>query len=179
MLFETNRILCRNFQYEDFEDIHSYASNDEVIKYTAWGPNSEEDTRIFMDESIECINDKPRLRFELAVIDKQLNKFVGAVAIFMISEDNKVGEIGYSIKPEYWNNGYAAESAKAVVKYGFEVIGLHRIQAACDVRNIGSANVLKKIGMKQEGRIREHILVRNRWRDSYLYSILDKEFRSE
>jgi len=175
MILETERIICRDFRYNDFEDIHSYGSSTEVVKYMAWGPNTEEDSRVFMNEAIECITDDPRLRYELAIIDKKLDAFVGGVAIYIISEDSRVGEIGYSINPKYWNNGYATEAAKAVIEYGFRKLELHRIQATCDVRNTGSSHVLEKAGMTREGKIREHILLRDGWRDSYMYSILENE----
>ncbi len=178
MLFETERIICRDFKNEDFDDIHSYGSSEEVVRYMAWGPNTEEDSRIFMNDSIKSISDTPRLRYELAIIDKQLDKFVGAIAIYIMSEENRIGEIGYSINPKYWNNGYATEASIAVIKYGFEELKLHRIQAICDVRNTGSFHVLEKSGMRREGKIREHILLRDGWRDSYMYSILEREINA-
>ena len=54
--------------------------------------------------------------------------------------------------------------------------GLHRIFATCDVRNLASANVLEKVGMRREGRLREDKCVRGQWRDSYVYGILEHEW---
>lgn len=173
MLCETERICCRDIKEEDFYDIHSYASNIEVIKYMIWGPNSEDETEDFMEEAMKCITDRPRLKYDLVIIDKKLKKLVGGVAINVVSQSNRTGEIGYCINPKFWRNGYATEATKAIIEFGFKTLKLHRIQATCDVRNTGSTKVLQKCGLKREGIIREHILLRDGWRNSYLYSILE------
>lgn len=177
MLFETKRILCRNMKVCDFEDIHRYAQNEEVVKYMAWGPNTEEETQRFLDCSIEGSLKEPRLEYELAIIDKNTEEFVGGIALYILSKENRVAEIGYSIIPEYWGNGYASEATMGMIKFALETLKLHRIEGKCDVRNIGSAKVMEKAGMIREGRIREHILLRDGWRDSYLYSVLESDDR--
>jgi len=63
-----------------------------------------------------------------------------------------------------------------MVDWGFERLGLHRIWAICDIRNVGSRRVLEKIGMSREAHLREHLWVKGRWRDSYLYAILEQEW---
>jgi ribosomal-protein-alanine N-acetyltransferase len=75
----------------------------------------------------------------------------------------------------YWGQGYATETGKALLTFGFDGLGLHRIFATCDPANVPSAHVLEKIGMQREGRIREHKWAKRRWRDSLLYAILDYE----
>lgn len=90
---------------------------------------------------------------------------------------NRVGEMGYVVNPDYWGQGIATEAAHLLIKFGFQEMKLHRIFATCDPRNIGSAKVLEKIGLTKEGRIREHKLIRDGWRDSFLYSILEHEWR--
>jgi RimJ/RimL family protein N-acetyltransferase len=177
MLFETDRLICRNFQSDDFEAIHDYASRMEVVRYMLWGPNTIEETRIFMKESIEAIHKKPRRRYELALQDKETGQVVGAVALYLMTHQG--GEIGYSIRPKYWGLGYATEASRGLIRYGFEVLNLHRIQATCDVRNKASANVLTKSGMVKEGVMRDHMRLRDGWRSSFLFSILKKDFSSK
>jgi RimJ/RimL family protein N-acetyltransferase len=89
---------------------------------------------------------------------------------------NKVGEIAYIINPNYWGRGYATEAARLTVEFGFSKLHCHRIFASCHPQNVGSAKVLKKIGMIQEGRLRENLLLRDDWRDSLLFSMLEKEW---
>ncbi|MEU2834488.1 GNAT family protein [Streptomyces lavendulae] len=61
---------------------------------------------------------------------------------------------------------------------GFEDLGLHRIHATCDPRNLGSARVLGKLGMTREGRHRHTALIRDGWRDSDMFSALEDEWRA-
>ncbi len=59
--------------------------------------------------------------------------------------------------------------------FGFRTLRLHRIYATCDPRNIGSAKVLEKVGMQKEGRMRENLKLKDGWRDSLLYSVLEQD----
>jgi RimJ/RimL family protein N-acetyltransferase len=62
------------------------------------------------------------------------------------------------------------------MRVGFEQLGLHRLWAICDVRNAGSAGVLRKVGMRREAMLRQHLWGRDGWRDSYLYAMLADEW---
>jgi [ribosomal protein S5]-alanine N-acetyltransferase len=74
--------------------------------------------------------------------------------------------------------GYASEVAKKLISFGFLQFKLHRIYATCDVRNIASAKVLEKCGLILEGRMREDLLLRDGWRDTFIYSILEQEWEN-
>ena len=86
-------------------------------------------------------------------------------------------DIRYVLHRDYWGRGRAAEAAGLLLQLGFGQLGLSRIWATCDVENRASARVLEKIGMQREGRLRRNLLIRGRWRDSYLYAILADDWR--
>ncbi|WP_256444527.1 GNAT family N-acetyltransferase [Terribacillus sp. DMT04] len=100
---------------------------------------------------------------------------IGSAQLQIISQQNQEGMISYIIHPDYWNKGFATETAQAVLSIGFHKFGLHRISATCAPSNLASAAVLNKIGMSKEGHLREHIQMESGWRDSFLYSILENE----
>lgn len=174
---ETERLTLREFVKDDFLSIHNYASDPGVVKYQPWGPNSEKDTQLFLDQNIKYQLDNPRYDYEVAVVKKDDNKLIGACGIHLSNLDNREGWIGYCYNQQYWRNGYATEAAKAIIKFGFKHLNLHRIFATCDPDNSGSAKVLEKIGMIKEGRLTENKLQKGEWRDSFLYSILEQECR--
>lgn len=91
----------------------------------------------------------------------------------------KQGEIGYCFAQEHWGNGYASEAASALLRFGFRELGLHRIYATCRPGNIGSAAVMRKIGMTYEGHLRGHMFHKGGWHDSYQYSILAHEYEAK
>jgi [ribosomal protein S5]-alanine N-acetyltransferase len=102
---------------------------------------------------------------------------IGAGELSIRDFSNKSGEIAYIVHPDYWGRGIATDVASLLIDLGFSKLKLHRIFATCDPRNIGSSNVLEKVGMTLEGRIRDDLLLRDGWRDSLLYSVLEFEWR--
>lgn len=174
---ETERLILRELNEGDFLSIHSYASDPEVSKYLPWGPNNEADTKVFLDRVIKYQYDNPRYDYEIGVVTKEDDNLIGACSMHVSNSYNKEGWIGYCYNKQYWGNGYGSETAKYIIKFGFEDLKLHRIFATCDPNNIGSAKVLEKIGMKKEGHLREHKWQKGSWRDSFLYSILEHEYR--
>lgn len=172
---ETKRLILREFVSSDFEAVHSYASDPNVSKYLPWGPNDESDTYNFLEKIIEYQQENPRYDYEIAVVLKGYDELIGACSIHISDFKNKEGWIGYCYNKQYWGNGYASEASKAIIKFGFNNLNLHRIFATCSPYNIGSAKVLEKIGMKKEGHLREHKWVKRAWRDSFLYSVLEHE----
>ncbi len=175
---ETERLILRELNKEDFASIHSYVSDPEVCRYQTWGPNSEADTQCFLDGSIKYQFDSPRYHYEIAVVTRADNKLIGSCSIHITNLQNREGSIGYCYNKQYWRSGYASEAAKAIIKFGFEDLNLHRIFATCDPNNIGSSKVLEKIGMKREGHLRENMWQKGKWRDSFVYSILEDEYRN-
>ncbi|XEC94763.1 GNAT family N-acetyltransferase [Paenibacillus tarimensis] len=177
MLFETKRLIIREFSPEDAAAVHVYASDPEVTKHMIWGPNTEEETGAFINRVIGMQKQKPRLDHEFAVVLKQDGTLIGGCGIY-VSEPLQ-GEIGYCINPRYWRKGYASEAAAEMLRFGFKELGLHRIYATCRPDNTGSAKVMQKAGMTYEGRLRGHIRAKGQWIDSLQFSILEGEYESE
>jgi ribosomal-protein-alanine N-acetyltransferase len=78
-------------------------------------------------------------------------------------------------RPEYWGQIIGTEAAGALIRFGFQKLGLHRIIAKCDPMNMASWRIMEKNGMRREGRLGEDVKIRGEWRDSLLYSILEHE----
>jgi len=87
-------------------------------------------------------------------------------------------EIRYVVHPRRWGQGIGTEIGRQLLAHGFDGLGLHRIDATCDPRNTGSSRVLTKLGMTYEGRLRHTALIRDGWRDSLMFSLLEDEWRS-
>ncbi|SDY31890.1 GNAT family N-acetyltransferase [Salimicrobium album] len=170
------RVNLRDMEEKDWVDVHKYASQDKVCQYQPWGPNSEQESEDFVKQVIFDAKKENRSRFVFAIIVKENGKLIGAGEINIRNYTNRVGEIAYIINPEYWGLGYATEVAKLLIPFGFNQLNLHRIFATCDPRNIGSSRVLEKVGMTEEGRIREDLLIKDGWRDSLIFSILEQEW---
>ncbi len=173
---EAERLLLREFQEEDWRAVHEYGSDPEVVRLMPWGPNTEEESRNFIARQMALQGEEPRNHYGFAVVLEPQNPLIGSIALNVSSRENREGWIGYCFIRRFWGHGYATEAARAIVAFGFEQLELHRIFATCDPENVASGRVLKKIGMRREGRLREHKWQRGDWRDSYLYAILEYEW---
>ncbi|WP_010272883.1 GNAT family N-acetyltransferase [Paenibacillus senegalensis] len=174
MEIKTERLLLRDFMESDLAAVHRYAAHSQVARYMLWGPNTREQTEQFLAMVMGHSQQSPRQAYHLAITLKQDGRLIGSCSLECHEQGQ--GEIGYVLHPDFWRNGYAAESAKALLDYGFNERGLHRIYATCRPENSGSAGVMKKLGMKYEGHLREHLYAKGRWHDSCQFSILAREF---
>jgi RimJ/RimL family protein N-acetyltransferase len=174
-LLTNERLFLREFKESDWEDVHKYASQEKVCQYQVWGPNTEEESQAFVKQVLVDTAKKPRTRYMFSIVLKGHERMIGAGEINIRDFNNKSGEIAYIVNPDYWGNGIATDVAKILIEFGFSNFNLHRIYTHCDPRNIGSKMVLEKIGMTQEGRLRENLLIKDGWRDSLLFSVLEQE----
>jgi [ribosomal protein S5]-alanine N-acetyltransferase len=172
------RLVLRDFTLDDWPSVYAYASRPEASRFQAWEPNSPGDSQVYVAGAVAAARDDPRTLFRLAVVLSTQATVVGAGDLKIHSQQFRIGEIAYIIHPDYWGHRYATEVARLLLEFGFASLGLHRISGTCDPRNIASARVLERVGMQYEGRLRETLLIRDGWRDSSLYSILEHEWRA-
>ena len=168
----TSRLLLREFAGSDRAAVHGYAGDPAVTRFMDWGPNSREDTVAVLAEVPGEANAVPRSNYTLAVVVRTDDELVGAVHIGETSREHRRGEMGYVLAQAHWGRGYATEAAAAILRFGFDEVGFHRIAATCDPENIASARVLEKIGMQYEGHLRQHLLIRGQWRDRLAFAAL-------
>ncbi len=128
---------------------------------------------------LEQRHEKPRSRYQLAVILKATGQLIGNCGIRMEAADAHVADIGYELDPGHWGHGYATEAARAILDFGFAELGVHRIWSWCIADNVSSARVLQRLGMQLEGRLRENEYFKGRWWDTLMFAILKQEWQSQ
>jgi [ribosomal protein S5]-alanine N-acetyltransferase len=164
------RLSLARFTQGDFDAVHAFASDAEVCRYTTWGPNSESDTKSFLDQAVIERSDQ----FLLATLVD--GRVIGSAAVWTTSAADLVGEFGYTIARPYWGQGYATEVAALLLRLGFNDLGLERLAATCDPQNGASIRVLEKAGLMREGHLRGHVVARGHRRDSLLFGCLASDF---
>jgi len=174
---ESERLILREFTERDFDAVHRYGSDPEVSRFMPWGPNTKEDTAGFLRRAIAKQIQEPRTQYELAVTLKDTGHLIGGCGVRAVNMERGEGNIGYCLNQDHWGQGYATEAARRLLRHGFQELKFHRIFATCDPENIGSKRVLEKIGMRQEGHLRENERMRGKWRDTLVYAILDREWK--
>ncbi|MED4115570.1 GNAT family N-acetyltransferase [Priestia megaterium] len=170
MNIETNRLLIRKFNYEDWQEVYAYTSDANVMKYIPEGVFSKDDAKKFVNENM-----KGNVK-NFPVVLKNENIIIGHIVFFNYFGDHTY-EIGWVFNALYHQKGYASEAAKAIVDYGFNTMKLHRIIATCQPENTSSYRVMEKIGMRREGYFKKCILTDKGWWDEYYYAILKEEWK--
>lgn len=157
--------------------MHDWSRLPESCRYQAWGPNTEEDTRAFVQRAVEGWQQQPsNPRTYVAYVDDEV---LGLGTLKLASAPiHRQGELAYAVHPKVWGRGLGTQIGQAVLAIGFGDLRLHRIAGTCDPRNAASAAVLRKLGMTYEGRLRQVQLIRDGWRDSEVYSLLAEEWRN-
>ncbi|MBC5774443.1 GNAT family N-acetyltransferase [Pontibacter sp. KCTC 32443] len=100
---------------------------------------------------------------------------IGACGYSSLETENRKAEIGFWLLPEHWGKGYIPEAAKAILKYGFESMNLHRIEAIVEGGNAQSEKVLQKLGFTREGRLRDREIKNGHFIDLVHYSLLETD----
>lgn len=166
-------ITLRPIEFTDWERVHEWASSEEACRYQPWGPNTVAETQVFIAEAVATWSAQPQDRYVWAAC--HLDEVVGIGEIRIRDRRWRQGEIAYAVHVLHWNRGIATAIATELLHFAFEQLSLHRVVGTCDPRNLASAAVLQKVGMAREGRLRETMEIRDGWRDSEVFSILEDE----
>jgi RimJ/RimL family protein N-acetyltransferase len=180
MNIKTKRLNLTEISINDLEIIHHIHSVPEVDKYNTLGiPKDLNETKSVIQPDIEDQEKSPRSRFCWKINLNKTNEFIGLAGMFLTNDRFKMGEFYYKFYPEYWGNGFATETAKALIKFGFTRCKLHRIEAGVATENKASIKVLKKAGMTCEGIRRKILPIRGEWKDNFHFSVLEDEYLME
>ena len=173
----TERLILRRFTHTDVPDVLQFASHPSVVKVTAETMQATEDG---IKEYIDLQNsyqpfEKDKV-FDLAVERTEDNRAIGLLTL--VCREPALGEIGWALGVEYRGCGYATEAATGLMNYGFQVLGLHRIQADTNSHNPASWKVMERLGMRREGILRDAVHEDGKWIDKYVYGILSHEWHN-
>lgn len=168
MLIETERMIVRDFNSDDVNDLHEILGDEETMK------NCEPayifvKTKKFLEEF--CIAKKGAV----AAVLKDSKKMIGYILFKPLEEC--VYEIGWFFNKKYWRQGYAYEACSELIEFGFRELNIHKVVAET-IDGQKSVNLMEKLGMKREGVQREQTKDDfGNWADLYLYGILQSDVK--
>jgi RimJ/RimL family protein N-acetyltransferase len=146
---ETERLLLRELEESDTGSLAEIYADPEVMRYVGKGIILDyEQTQKSVENWIKYYE---RFKFgNWAAIEKETGKFIGLCGLSWLPDSLEI-EVSYLFSKDSWGKGYATETAKAILEYGFNYIGLKRIVALVYPQNTQSIHVIEKLGMKYEG----------------------------
>ena len=171
---ETERLLLRRVDKNDIKEVFALRSNPETMKYI---PRPLVKTDQDALDHIAMIENKIETNegINWAITLNDNPKLIGIIGHYRIKPEHYRAEIGYMILPEFNGKGIITEAVREVVKYGFDIIKLHSIEAIIDPENLASAKVLEKNGFIKEAHLKENEFYEGRFLDSVIYSIINKK----
>lgn len=175
MHLETERLLIRRLTPDDLHDCFIITSDPRVLAMmvvTERHTTLEQTKHYIAEICAQYEKDNADL---WAVVEKSSNRMIGLCGLIEYKERFRRAELGFMLAYDAWGKGYATESCKAIVDYGFEIMHLNRIEASVDPENIASIRVLEKLGMQREGLLRERVICNGEPRDRAMYGLLKKD----
>jgi ribosomal-protein-alanine N-acetyltransferase len=176
---ETPRLILREFRPDDAGFVLAYQSDPRYLRYYPGETRTREDAEAFVDMFLRWQAETPRRRFQLAIVTKRPDgmedELIGNCGVRVLWPADREGEFGCEIAPSHWGNGYSTEAGRAMLRFAFGELGLHRVRAECIAENEASARMLERLGMRQEGLLRENRWMKGRWWDTRVYGLLEGE----
>ena len=168
---ETERLVLRPFLTSDAPEVMRMAGDADIAATTLNIPHPYEPgmAETWIASHQEGFESGKVVNF--AITRREDGALVGAIGLVLTAAHRRA-ELGYWVGKEHWNRGYATEAAGAVLRHGFEVLALHRIEAHHMSRNPASGRVMQKNGMQHEGRLAQHVLKNGVFEDLELYGLL-------
>jgi len=174
----THRLTLRPFVPDDAFDVERLAGMREIADTTLNIPHPYPHGGAADWIAIHGTAWREGTSVTFAIVDNETGKLAGAISL-IIKREHRRAELGYWVALESWNRGYATEASRRLIDFGFDELGLHRIEARHFLRNPASGKVMKKLGMQQEGVERDWAIKWDRYESLVVYSILEPEWRAE
>jgi len=173
---ETPRLILRELIADDDDAVYIIRSDIEVTRHNTGAPYTDiQQARTLISDIGWNYKDQSEIRWGIT-LKTDPTWVIGMCGYnYWIRRDQRVS-IGYDLAHAYWGNGIMTEALSAICRFGFEQMGLHRIEADVSADNPASGRVLEKLGFKQEGRLREQYWEWGEFHDLLLYSLLRREF---
>ena len=172
----TERLLLRTLRPGDADAIHAYRSLPEVARYVPFEPMSPE----LIAERLQGFWARTRANGEgegIVVGFERVDtgELVGDLALMLVSDEHRGGEIGWVLNPGHGGHGYATEAARAGLGLMFAA-GLHRVVARVDARNGPSLRLCERLGMRREATLVANEWFKGEWSDEVDFALLEDEW---
>ncbi len=170
----TERLVLREFVESDRLTVLAIRSRPEVARFQSAEVFDEQAAREYVTGTIAAAQAVPRRVVELAVTLG--GEMIGRSGL-KLDEDPRTASLWFEVAPELQRKGYATEAARAMLGHAFEALRLHRVWGDCDPRNVSSARVMEKLGMRREGHLVQNLFIKGEWCDSLVFAMLASEWR--
>jgi ribosomal-protein-alanine N-acetyltransferase len=170
----TERLRLRMVQEKDLDTLYALRSNPSLMKYIPRPlMNHKIGATEFLAKMLESIQNNTAYNWSVTMLGN--DTAIGLMGYYRLYPENFRAELGYMLLPEYHSQGIMQEALLGMVKYGFEKMKLHTIEAVIDPRNMASKKVLEKTGFVKEAHFKENIFFEGKFLDSVHYTLFGNQ----
>jgi len=166
----TERLLLRRVLSTDIDLLFKLRSDQDVMKYIEHGfAKKREDAEEHFQKIDNGLITNSGITWGIA-LKKAPSELIGTVGLWQLIKEHYRAEIGYALLTDHWNKGYMKEACKEIMQYGFDVMGIHSVEARIHPSNTASAALLESLAFTREGYFKENYFFEGRFGDTAVYS---------
>jgi len=174
----TPRLSLRRFRAGDADSFAAYRADPEVARYQGWESCTRDEAVAFIDAQLARAPFEPGRWTQVAVELASEGTLIGDCALRMESAAARQAELGFTFARGYQGRGYATEAVSHLLAYAFARLGLHRVFAVADSRNVRAITLAERVGMRREGEFRDAEWFKGEWVSTVVYAVLETELRA-
>jgi len=172
---ETPQLVIRDVRPSDVDPFYAYMRREQYWRDVPIDPPTVESITAMTDGCLLDPAKEPRSDFLKAAVDKRTSDLIEEAILHVRSIRWRQGEIGWGISSDHIGKGFATQIGTAMLHLALDNLSLHRVYAQCRVENLASRRIMAKLGMREEGVLRENVLAPGSWWSSTQCSILSNE----
>ncbi|MBU0623519.1 MAG: GNAT family N-acetyltransferase [Candidatus Thermoplasmatota archaeon] len=176
-VLKTRRLVLRQVSVKDAPWYFEHFNTKEIVEgQDRGGPRDLSEARAELKlYFVDVFRLKHGIRWGITV--KGDDKLIGSAGFYKwIQPERYQAEIGYDLNPAFWGKGIMTEALGVIIQYGFDHMGLHRIEVLTSHHNKRSQKLIRRLGFKREGVLRDHYFIEGRFSDDVLFSLLKEEW---
>ncbi len=172
-------IILRCMRPADAETLFSYRSLPEVARYQDWAPAAVDEAHELAETQAELEPGTPGTWFQFIICHREDGDMVGDCGILFPEDEHQSPEFGIALHPDHRRRGYATVAGQLMIDYLFGELGVHRVAARTDPRNLPPIAVLNRLGLREEAHFRQSYWHRGEWVDDMVFAMLKEEWERE
>jgi RimJ/RimL family protein N-acetyltransferase len=173
----SERVVLRWLEDRDADALFGVFSDPQVMCYWSSPPWTDQARSAEMIESVGRYFAEGAL-YQWGIARRSDDTVIGTCTLAHVDTQNRRAEIGFILRRDHWGQGYMSEATRALLRFAFEKLDLHRVEADVDPRNEASIRLLERLGFQREGYLRERWIVGDEINDTILYGLLRREWLS-
>jgi RimJ/RimL family protein N-acetyltransferase len=175
IIVETKRLRLRPLREKDALAFFDMWSDPETVRYFSFPPmKGVEQAQMRIADKLQSSSNGKSVIF--VIESKDSGEVLGDCGMHNGESRCQRAEIGYCLARQHWGRGYMTEAVDALIEYGFNKVGLRRIEAGIDPRNVPSIHLAERLGFRREGYLREHwVTGEGEVADTVLYGLIESD----